>query len=1399
MIEIPAALKERLRRRQVVLVAGLGCSRLAEAPGWEELALRLADRVDDRARRNELKELVALGRCADAIAFLGARLPREAIAATLADAYPAPGDLPPVIAALARLPLRGVISTGFDGLWAAAAGGAARLFGPDDGAAVINHLTSQSGPFVWQLGGVAASPDGPSMAALTPRRAARATPAPIAGAAATLCMLAERSSFLFAGFRARDPDLGLLAEMLAGAPRGGGPHLLLLSGARELETDLVEADLGASAVTTDAPLGEALEALARTLGDVAGARPADDDVEAWLELLSRDPDDPEPRVMLARAEARLRAQENWRGVIQLLLGRVERGTDREERVAVLRGIARIYETRLDAPDRAFTALVTALHLDPLAEGLAAEVERAAARAGLADELASAYADIYEKAGDAPMSESYRLELGRRFERSGEKEKAIAAYQGLLADAPGHAEALRALAGLHEESGQVDRHREVLEQMLRVDPDDDGALAALARIHRAAGRWPELAGVLVRRIVVAGSPSAKRELWTALGAAYDEHLHDPVRAAEAYASAVTLGDRGEATLAALARLEEQNGSWASAAETLQKLAAVAREPAACARALAGAARIAERQLGDPVAAEVLYTRALEHDGGNVSLLTTLAELCRGQGDIVRAAELLEQASACATDPAQQAALLFELAVVQEDDLGDPTEAGRLYARILEADPEHAPAARRMAGLHAGAERWEALEPLLALLARVAPDACAELTARPAVVRGIGELYIASGRWGEAAAVYQKAVDQQQEAAPAAERIDLLQSLARCRMALGESDAALDCQERVLGIDPARPDAIEALASAHIAGDSFTALAVGGQILRYVSDNETRGQLCEAIGDLYRETFDDRAQAIAAYRAALALAPGRRQTLYRLLELYALDKRWREAASAWERLAELDERPVSRAKCLFAAAIIARDELGDDAGCVSLLDRALDQAPELTKAFDALEEVLVRTQAWPELERRTRRMLERLPAEGFSELRLRLLGALGELALAHLDDPASAVSAFEAAAALAPDGAPRRERLADAYLEAGPSFHDKALAEHQQLIAHNPDRLASYQALAKLYARVGAVDQLWCVAGTLAFLRRAAPELQKFHEAHRPRTFSAARRPFDEQLWRKLAHPSEDPLLGALFGLIGPYLGAVAPPRDDAGLRRKDRVDTAADGHPVAQALRYVAGTFDLPLPDLFFKPDDPGGLSLVSLRAGPALVAGKGTDRRTSENELVFEMGQRLALLRPERFVRCLFAGPAELGTTVHAALAVAQVPAGKDDRGSLAARLRRAIPRLVLDSAAPIARELAAARGELIDLAGWTTAADLTAARAAFALTSDLAAAARVISTDTAAGSALAPKARLKDLIAFSVSPQHFEARKFLGLEIAATAAPPPAWEEPEPRARRRSGRLQLI
>jgi hypothetical protein len=102
----------------------------------------------------------------------------------------------------------------------------------------------------------------------------------------------------------------------------------------------------------------------------------------------------------------------------------------------------------------------------------------------------------------------------------------------------------------------------------------------------------------------------------------------------------------------------------------------------------------------------------------------------------------------------------------------------------------------------------------------------------------------------------------------------------------------------------------------------------------------------------------------------------------------------------------------------------------------------------------------------------------------------------------------------------------------------------------------------------------------------------------------------------------------------------------------------------------------------------------------------------------------------------------------------------------------LTADLRRLVPRPVAEQLAGVSRKLAAARGDALDVPAWMSATDLTAARVGFALTNDLASAARVISTEPIAWSPVSPKQRLKDLFAYSVSEDYFAVRKYLGLEV---------------------------
>jgi hypothetical protein len=358
--------------------------------------------------------------------------------------------------------------------------------------------------------------------------------------------------------------------------------------------------------------------------------------------------------------------------------------------------------------------------------------------------------------------------------------------------------------------------------------------------------------------------------------------------------------------------------------------------------------------------------------------------------------------------------------------------------------------------------------------------------------------------------------------------------------------------------------------------------------------------------------------------------------------------------------------------------------------------------------------------------------------------------------------------------------RHELLADLYVEVGPAAIDKAIAEHQFIVSRRPDRIESYQALAALFQQRRAYDQLWCVAGALTHLGQADHYLRTFWERHRMAEVPVAMRKLDHEQWQKVVHPKEDPFISGLFALLGPVLALTTAQRHQSvGVKRSDRIDLTSQWLPAA-ALRYVSSSMELPLPDLFLRESDPQTVSIYNLRdrggLTPALVLGQGFMQWSSQWEMVFDLGKRMAFMRPERFARFALMTPVALDIAVRAALALGGAPIGHGPHNGEVERTRSKLAELVPQPLAAelsvLARRFLEARGEIIDIPSWIAAADLTAARAAFVLSSDLPSAVRVLSAEPAGLTPVPLAERIKDLVAYSVSDEYFAVRQALGLQV---------------------------
>src|SRR5439155_554802 len=193
------------------------------------------------------------------------------------------------------------------------------------------------------------------------------------------------------GFQPGDPDLVLVAERLLGANASAREHFLLCPGATTAEAASLGAELALTAVPLDGDLTAALEALATAWDEVREAsRPPIEDIDGWMELWARDPGDPEAPRVLAEAAERLRAEPHWERLVTLLVQRAELAADRAEQGAALREVARIFETKLEQPERAYRAVVTALRLEPDDLELVGLCKRLARKANLWEEFVHEY-------------------------------------------------------------------------------------------------------------------------------------------------------------------------------------------------------------------------------------------------------------------------------------------------------------------------------------------------------------------------------------------------------------------------------------------------------------------------------------------------------------------------------------------------------------------------------------------------------------------------------------------------------------------------------------------------------------------------------------------------------------------------------------------------------------------------------------------------------------------------------------------------------------------------------------------------------------------------------------------------------------------------------------------------
>ena len=1104
---------------------------------------------------------------------------------------------------------------------------------------------------------------------------------------------------------------------------------------------------------------DAAHAVLTKLGDKTRA------VSIFEDLLAHDPTHP---VALDSLASVYEDSGEWSALATLLQERVKHTTG-DTKVAGLLRLGELYEDRLDALEKATVQYEAALAIDARNLQAIKGLERVYARQQNHQELLHA--------------------LERQLEILPTPRQKISVLE-------------RIGAIQEEEFVDLEKAVDAYEQVIAIDPGHESAGPALARLYRQAGRFDDLVEILTQHAKAATEPARKIDLLISAANTLMVDVGSPERAIEVCEDLLRLDPSNVDALGLEARLKAQLGDANAAVEAVDKLAAAETDPKKKAARYNEAGKLLEDS-GDRDRAIERFKQALDADPSNVEAASGLRRIYASRGDASGAAELILREIEQVAGDSQKAKLHAELGDLYLERLDDPAKAEAAYQTALGLDPTSTPAARGLGDLSFEREDWAAAaahyEPLLARTTQMEEEAAKRLCIRTGdafralgdfskaerallnakayaphdreVLEKLADVTFEGGDADGAAELYRQLITQLGDQLAAPEKGRMLYRRGDALRRAGDVVQARKLLEEAAELRPDDAAPLNALKETYAAKrDWKRVLEIIDRRLESAPDQE-RFDLYVERGDVQQDQLQDKDGAAKSYVAALEVVPDDRNLLTKLMGVYSETRNWSRLVEVILRIAELVDDKRQLAKYYLTAGSIAKKELGRLDEAADYFEQALELDPSSERAFEGVTACLRESASWPALAAVYRAQIARR-SEASAEDRAQLWDALGDIYRERLEDSKQAAAAYEEAQELSPDGRARLELLAEIY-EADPKRYLRRAAEvHAQLLRKSPYRAESYQALRQLYTDAKRADESWCICQTLKVLNMAGPDETSFFKKHRSRHPAAAEEFFGEDIWfNHLVHPSQDPLLTQIFAAIAPAITAQrSQSLDSYGVEGAAR-DPESDESSMVQTLGYVASVTQLELPAIYGRPSDSGGLSFL-VTEPPSVGVGQGALAGGPPQALAFVGARHLSYFREGHIVRHLVPSGSGLRSWLLGAikLATPQFPVPP----KLAAKVDECTRAIRADTEASsrvraLVQKLLSAAPEL-DMKKWITAVDLTADRVGFVMANDLEMAVAVIKAS--AEEQVAQKERLKELYLYSVSQAYLDLRQRVGIAI---------------------------
>ncbi|MBI2392597.1 MAG: hypothetical protein HYV09_23635 [Deltaproteobacteria bacterium] len=649
---------------------------------------------------------------------------------------------------------------------------------------------------------------------------------------------------------------------------------------------------------------------------------------------------------------------------------------KDERLELLRRLARLRDERLANDAGALDALAQLVPLDPSDEearrNLLSVGRRAAAHARVAEVLGQAA----DAAGDPSLEADILVEQAGVFEN-------------LLSDDQSAERVYRRILDLKDASGAP------------AEAQRGAALKSLERIYDSRQQHDKLAEILALEVEHEQDPLAQRTLLGRLGSLREGPLGDRAAAVEAWRRRLESDEADLEALEALDRLYSATGRHKDLVEVLRTRERLADDQQLRRTLLRRIAEVLASELGDVEGAIAAWRTLLDDFGPDREVLAAVAALYEKSGAHRDLEETLVRQLDLADAASERVELLSRLGALRIEHLQSLQEGLDAYRDALTIDPSHAPT---RAALEKLLENTEARADAAALL------------------RPLYETENANDRLLGVLEIQAAASDDP------IERLDVLATAVEvAEKGLRDDKRAFSLAARGLELaasgDSVRAwiERVERLAASTGAWDDLVLLLQ--KVEPEIVDGDAKLDVTLRVAELALTRLDDKHTARKYYVQALDQRGDEPRALEALEHIYEADQSWEALLDIVKRRVEGEVSPERRIALRFKQAKISEENLKDPSGAIEALEDIASAGEPPFKALVTLERLYAEVDRHLDVLTLLERQLGQAPESppsGGGEWRsdVELHHRLGVLARKHLGDVDRALDEFRTTLTLDP---------------------------------------------------------------------------------------------------------------------------------------------------------------------------------------------------------------------------------------------------------------------------------------------------------------------------------------------------------------------------------------------